>query len=83
MTALTTSLRPTEGASLRPLAWRRMVWVTWRHHRVALASVLAFLGVLAVWLWTTGLSVHHAYMAAIACRPVGAASCTNLAAVFD
>jgi ABC-type transport system involved in multi-copper enzyme maturation permease subunit len=83
MTALTTSFRRTEGASLGPLAWRRMVWVTWRHHRVALASVAAFLAALAVWLFTTGLSVHHAYAAAVACRPVGSANCTNLAAIFD
>ena len=83
MTALTSSLRRSEGASVRPLAWRRMVWVTWRHHRVALAGVVAFLGALAVWLWTSGLSVHHEFAAAVACRPVGSANCTNLAAIFD
>jgi hypothetical protein len=60
-----------------------MAWITWRHHRGALAGVVAFLGAMAVWLWTTGLSVHHAYAAAVACRPVGSANCTNLGSIFD
>ena len=60
-----------------------MLWVTWRHHRVALGGVAVFLGVLAVWLWTTGLSVHHAFAASVACRPVGSANCTNLAIAFE
>ena len=51
MTALTVPVRPAEGASLRPLPWRRMAWVTWRHHRIALGGVAVFLGALAVWLW--------------------------------
>ncbi|MGH8997289.1 MAG: hypothetical protein ACRDYB_14865, partial [Acidimicrobiales bacterium] len=72
-----------QDAHLRPLPWHRMAWVTWRHHRVALAGVVAFLGALAVWLWLTGLSVHHASAAAVACRPVGSANCTNLAVIFD
>ena len=83
MTALTAPARPAEDASPRPLPWRRMAWVTWRHHRVALAGVVAFLGALAVWLWITGLSVHHAYAAAAACRPAGSANCTNLAIIFE
>ena len=70
-------------ARLRPVPWRRMVWVTWRHHRVALAGVVAFLGALSVWLWITGLSVHHEYSAAVACRPVGSANCSNLAIIFE
>ena len=56
MTAVTVPVRPAEDASLRPLPWRRMAWVTWRHHRVALGGVAVFLGVLAVWLWIAGLS---------------------------
>ena len=70
-------------ARLRPVPWRRMGWVIWRHHRVALAGVVAFLGALAVWLWITGLSVHHEFSAAVTCRPVGSANCTNLAIIFD
>lgn len=70
-------------ARLRPVPWRRMLWVTWRHHRVALAGAVVFLGALAVWLWITGLSVHHEYSAAVACRPVGSANCSNLAIIFE
>ena len=61
MTALTMPARPEQDASLRPVPWRRMAWVTWRQHRVALAGVAALLGALAVYLWLTGLQMHHAY----------------------
>ena len=83
MTALTVTVLPAEDALLRSVPWRRMGWVIWRHNRVALAGVVAFLGALAVWLWITGLSLHHEYAAAVACRPVGSGSCTNLAGIFD
>ena len=56
MTALTVPARLEEDASLRPVPWRRMAWVTWRQHRIALAGVAAFLGALAVWLWIAGAS---------------------------
>ena len=70
MTALTVPARPEEDASPRPVPWRRMAWVTWRQHRIALAGVAVFLGVLAVCLWLAGLQLHHAYAAAIAaCHP--------------
>jgi len=83
MTASTVPARPAKDASLRPVPWRRMAWVSWRHHRVALGGVVVFLGVLALWLWTTGLRLHHAYAAAIACHPAGSAACQNLIVNFD
>ena len=46
MTAVSVPIAPAKDAGLRPLPWRRMVWVTWRHHRVALGGVAVFLGVL-------------------------------------
>ncbi len=55
MTALTVPARPEQDASLRPVPWRRMAWVTWRQHRIALAGVAALLGALAVCLWLAGL----------------------------
>jgi hypothetical protein len=55
-----------------------MAWVTWRHHRIALAGVAVFLGALAVWLWIAGLQLHHAYAAAIACHPAGSTACSEL-----
>src|SRR5260221_14758339 len=68
MTALTVPARPEEDASPRPVPWRRMAWVTWRQHRIALAGVAVFLGALAVCLWLAGRQLHHAYAAAIAAR---------------
>jgi hypothetical protein len=83
MTAATVPVRPAEDASLRPLPWRRMAWVTWRHHRIGLGGVAVFLGALAVWLWTAGLELHHAYAAAIACHPASSAACNGLFLNFD
>ena len=83
MTAVTVPVRPAKDAGLRPLPWRRMVWVSWRHHRVALGGVAVFLGALAVWLWTAGLQLHHAYAAAIDCRPAASTACNELFINFD
>jgi hypothetical protein len=74
MTALTTPARPKHDASLRPVPWRRMAWVTWRQHRTALVGVAVFLGALAVYLWITGLQMHHSY--ATACHPASSLACT-------
>jgi ABC-2 family transporter len=73
MTALTTPARPKHDASLRPVPWRRMAWVTWRQHRAALVGVAVFLGALAVFLWVTGLPIHHAYAAD--CHPASSLDC--------
>jgi len=73
MTALTIPSLP-EEARLRPVPWRRMAWVTWRQHRVALAGVAALLGALAVYLWLAGLQMHHSY--ATACHPASSLDCT-------
>jgi hypothetical protein len=61
MTALITPARQERDAGLRPVPWPRMVWVTWRQHRIALAGVAVLLGALAVYLWLAGLQIHHAY----------------------
>ena len=63
MTVLTVPARSEDDTGPRPLPWRRMAWVTWRQHRIALAGVAALLGAWAVYLWLTGLQVHHAYAA--------------------
>jgi len=82
MTALTMPARRAEDAALRPVPWRRMAWVTWRQHRIALAGVAVFLGALAVWLWIAGLQLHHAYAAATACHPASPA-CADLITTFN
>ncbi|HEX3958868.1 MAG TPA: ABC transporter permease subunit [Trebonia sp.] len=83
MTALTMPARPQDDPSPRPVPWRRMAWVTWRQHRIALAGVAALLGALAVYLWLTGLQVHHAYTAAAACHPASSFACQNLVIDFN
>jgi hypothetical protein len=74
--------QPNRDASLRPLPWRRMAWVTWRQHQLALAGVVAVFGAPAVYLLITGLPIHKAYIAVTACRPAGSATCQQLARDF-
>jgi hypothetical protein len=83
VTTPTIPARLEKDANLRPLPWRRMAWVTWRQHRIALGGVAVFLGALAVWLWIDGLQLHHAYAAAIACHPAGSNACQNLIINFE
>jgi hypothetical protein len=83
VTALTVPARPEEDANLRPVPWRRMAWVTWRQHRIALASLAVFLGALAVCLWRVGVGLHHAYAAAAACRPPTSPVCDELQTRFN
>jgi hypothetical protein len=83
MTALTMPARPEHDASLQPVPWRRMAWVTWRQHRVALAGVTVFLGLLAVWLWRAGLGLHHVYAAVAACQPASSFACFQLVTTFN
>ena len=73
MTALTMPARPKPDTRLRPVPWRRMAWVTWRQHRAALAGLAVFLGALAVYLWLSGLQMHHDY--ATACHPASSLNC--------
>jgi hypothetical protein len=82
MTALTLPARAGHDDGLRPVPWRRMTWVTWRQHRTALAGVAALLGALAVYLWITGLQIHHAYAAVAACHPASSIACGNIASDF-
>jgi ABC-2 family transporter protein len=68
--------------ALAPLPWRRMAWVTWRQHRLALAGVVAVFGAPAVYLLITGLPMHSAYGAVSACRPLSSSSCRQVADNF-
>jgi hypothetical protein len=74
MTALTMPARPRHDPGLRPVPWRRMAWVTWRQHRAALGGVAVFLGAFAMYLWLTGVQIHHAYAAD--CHPASSLACT-------
>jgi hypothetical protein len=83
MTTLNVPARPEQDASLRPVPWRLMTWVTWRQHRFALVGVAVLLGALAVYMWLEGLQLHHAYAAATACHPASSAACQDLVTTFD
>jgi ABC-type transport system involved in multi-copper enzyme maturation permease subunit len=82
VTTQTMPVSSNRDASLRPLPWRRMAWVTWRQHRTALAGVAAVFGAAAVYLLVTGLPLHNAYTAVTACRPAGSATCQQVARDF-
>ena len=83
MTALTLPARPAEDAGLRPVPWRRMAWVTWRQHRIALAGAVVVLGALAVYLWRTGLQIHQAWTAMVTCHPASSYACGQSAGLFN
>jgi hypothetical protein len=83
MTALTTPARPRESAGARAVPWRRMAWVIWRQHRIALTGAAMFLGGWALYLWLTGLQVHHAYAAATACHPASSLACGEMISNFN
>jgi hypothetical protein len=59
MTAMATPAQPARTATLRPVPWRGMAWVSWRQHRAALAGLLAVLGLVGLYLYITGLHLRH------------------------
>jgi len=84
MTVLSVPARPEEDASLRPVPWQRMGWVTWRQHRASLAWVAVFLGVLAVLLYLAGRQVYSAHAAALAaCQPASSPACPGAIIAFN
>lgn len=82
MTSASISARPQADASLRPVPWRNMAWVTWRQHRVTLAGVVAAIGAVTMYLLITGVPMHHAYASVSACRPASSDTCRQLANNF-
>ena len=81
MTAVAAPAPPAAGP--RPVAWTKLVWVTWRQHRVALAGVAALLAGLALYLLGMGLKIHSAYAAVVSCHPPGSAVCQVTGKPFD
>jgi hypothetical protein len=81
-TALGATARLDGGGSLPPMQWRRMAWVVWRQHRVALGAALLALGGLAVYVWLVGVQLHHAYAAATTCNPASP-TCADLITKFN
>ena len=84
MTTAATSAVPHRAvAPSRPVPWRRMVWVIWRQHRLAIAGVLALLAAAAAYVVSEGIQIHHAYAAVTACRPPGSGACQQVANNFS
>jgi hypothetical protein len=83
VTAVIRPSRPEQDPNPRPVPWRRMAWVTWRQHRIALCAVAALLGAVAVLVWRAGLHLHQAYAAAVACHPASSADCPGLDLTFN
>jgi hypothetical protein len=83
VTTVTTRTRVDGGTSAPAVPWNRMGWITWRQHRVALAGVVVCLLGAAVYLWRTGLQLHHAYGAVLACHPRGSSLCFERTSDFN
>jgi len=73
MTAVTAPARPASGP--RPVPWSRLVWVTWRQHRAALAGVATLLGGVGLYLLIMGLKIHSGYANVTSCHPARSAAC--------
>jgi ABC-type transport system involved in multi-copper enzyme maturation permease subunit len=76
MTVLTMPARA--NAALRPVPWRKLLWVTWRQHRATMISVPAVLGAIGLFLLIAGLRVHHDYALLTACHPFNSSACQAL-----
>jgi hypothetical protein len=82
MMALTVPAHLEDDATVRPVPWRRMAWVTWRQHRLALAGVTVFLGAVTAGILIGGTALRHAHSAAVAaCHFANSPGCQG--AVID
>jgi hypothetical protein len=82
-TAATSAVPRREETRPQRVPWRRMAWVIWRQHRLAIAGVLALLATAAVLVIVEGVQLHHAYAAVAACRPAGSGACQQAANNFS
>jgi ABC-2 family transporter protein len=85
MTVLTLPAQPGQdaGGAVKPVPWRRMIWVTWAQHRAMLIGLTAVLGAVALFLFAMGLYVHHSFAVLMACRPQAAQACQALNSSFN
>ena len=83
MTALSSPTVPTDPRhNTDPVPWRRMAWVIWRQHRIALGGLAVALGTLAGYMWALGLQLHHAYHTATTCNP-NSTTCSDVISHFN
>ena len=62
-TVATSSVPRREEVRSHRVPWRRMAWVIWRQHRLAIAGLLALLAAAAAYMLAEGVQLHHAYAA--------------------
>ena len=74
MTNLVVAPAPT--SELRPVSWRRLLWVAWLRYRTSLAATAALLAVVAVAVLIQGERMRTAYAVVHACRPQPSAQCS-------
>jgi ABC-type transport system involved in multi-copper enzyme maturation permease subunit len=74
-TVATPSVPGREEVHSHRVPWRRMAWVIWRQHRLAIAGVLALFAAAAALVVVEGVQLHHAYAAVTACRPASSGAC--------
>lgn len=77
MDTLTVRARPEVQPILRPVPWRRMAWVVWRQHRLALSGIVALFGVAGAYMLITGLQMYNDYAPVSACRPAASDTCVR------
>ena len=73
MTAIAAPAPP--ASRPRPVPWTRLVWVTWRQHRAALAGVTVLLSGVGLYLLIMGVKIHSGYASVTSCHPPGSAAC--------
>jgi hypothetical protein len=67
-----------------PVPWRKLAWVGWRQHRLALAGAAALLAGLCAWMLISGLQMRSALSSfgLDSCTPLTASSCSTQETVF-
>ncbi len=85
MTAMTIPAHDASAAPApRPVPWRKLAWVGWRQHRLALAGAAALLAGLCAWMLISGLQMRSALSSfgLDTCTPLTASSCSTQESVF-
>ena len=69
---------------VRPVPWRKLTWVSWRQHRLALGAAAALLAGVCLWMLISGLQMRSALASfgLNSCTPLTASSCSTQKAVF-
>lgn len=70
-----TALAPVPAPAVRPVAWPRLGWVSWRRYRPVLAAVMGVLALIAIYVVVDGWHMRAAYAAYLSCTPTNSARC--------